>query len=140
MVTAIERAGKSVVAIARVRKGERNVRSPDELRDPLQFDASPFGFLPDANPTSPDFVPNEFASGVVLDREGHIVTNYHVLGDPEQNDYFVWVQRRPFKVAHVEVPAGSEGGRSVDGPGRPEDRRLRSRADAAGRRLHCAKA
>ncbi len=83
---------------------------PTELRDPLQFDASSFGFLPDTNPTSPDFVPNEFASGVVLDREGHIVTNYHVLGDPEQNDYFVWVQRRPFKVAQVEVPQEVKAG------------------------------
>jgi serine protease Do len=110
MVSAIERAGKSVVAIARVRKGERTVRSPAELRDPLQFEASPYGFLPDSNPTSPDFVPNEFASGVVLDREGHIVTNYHVLGNPEENDYFVWVQRRPFKVAHVEVPEAVKAG------------------------------
>jgi S1-C subfamily serine protease len=110
MVSAIERAGKSVVAIARVRKGERNVRSPDEPRNLLQFEASPFGFLPDSNPTSPDFVPNEFASGVVLDREGHIVTNYHVLGNPEQNDYFVWVQRRPFKVDRVDVPQEVKAG------------------------------
>ena len=80
------------------------------IGDPLRLDASPLGFLPDSNPTSPDFVPNEFATGVVLDREGHIVTNYHVLGDPDQNDYYVWVRQRPFKVAHVEVPRGSEGG------------------------------
>ncbi|MHB9080945.1 MAG: trypsin-like peptidase domain-containing protein [Pirellulaceae bacterium] len=110
MVSAIERAGKSVVAIARVRKGERNAGAPDDPRSPLQFDAMPFGFLPDSNPTSPDFVPNEFASGVVLDREGYIVTNYHVLGNPEQNDYFVWVQRRPFKVDRVDVPQEVKAG------------------------------
>ncbi|MHB0955243.1 MAG: trypsin-like peptidase domain-containing protein [Pirellulaceae bacterium] len=110
LVSAIERAGKSVVAIARVRKEERGARSADDMRNPLQFEASPFGFSPDANPTSPDFVPNEFASGVVLDREGHILTNYHVLGNPEQNDYFVWAQRRPFQVASVEVPQEVKAG------------------------------
>ena len=56
------------------------------------------------SPTSPDFVPNEFATGVVIDRQGHILTNYHVLGDPEENDYYVWVQRRPFRATRVEVP------------------------------------
>ncbi len=110
MVTAIDKAEKSVVAIARVRKGERSLRAPEEFADPLRLDAAPLGFLPDANPTSPDFVPNEFASGVVLDREGHIVTNYHVLGDPAQNDYYVWVQQRPFKVAQVEVPQEVKAG------------------------------
>jgi S1-C subfamily serine protease len=110
VVAAIDRAGKSVVAIARVRKRERNFRTPDELRDPLQFDSSTIGFLPDRNPTSPDFVPNEFASGIILDREGHIVTNYHVLGDPQKNDYFVWVQRRPFKVVRIDVPPEVKAG------------------------------
>lgn len=110
VVAAIDRAGRSVVAIARVRKSERNFRTPDELRDPLQFDPATRGFFPDSNPTSPDFVPNEFASGIVLDREGHIVTNYHVLGDPQKNDYFVWVQRRPFKVMRVDAPPEVKAG------------------------------
>ncbi len=110
VVAAIERAGKSVVAIARVRKSGRNFRTPDELRDPLQFDSSTIGFLPDMNPTSPDFVPNEFASGIVLDREGHIVTNYHVLGDPQKNDYFVWTQKRPFTVVRVDTPPEIKAG------------------------------
>ena len=30
----------------------------------------------------PDFIPTEFASGVVVDRSGLILTNYHVLGRP----------------------------------------------------------
>ena len=110
VVAAVDRAGKSVVAIARVRKSGRNFRTPDELRDPLQFDSSTIGFLPDMNPTSPDFVPNEFASGIILDREGHIVTNYHVLGDPQKNDYFVWVQKRPFKVVRVDTPPEVKAG------------------------------
>ncbi len=104
LVTAIERAEKSVVAIARVRKSEQSARVAEQMIDPLRVDAAPLGFLAESNPTSPDFVPNEFGTGVVLDRDGHVVTNYHVLGDPELNDYYVWVRQRPFKVAHVEVP------------------------------------
>ena len=42
--------------------------------------------------------------------KGNIVTNYHVLGDPAQNDYYVWVRQRPFKVAQVEVPQEVKAG------------------------------
>lgn len=86
MVAAIARAEKSVVAIARYRidgaRGERHPRLPAPGRgDPT---ARAVG------------VPNEFASGVVIDRHGYILTNYHVLGEPAQNQYHVWVNRRPF--------------------------------------------
>jgi serine protease Do len=84
LVEAISRAEKSVVAIARVRRSE----SGDEKQE--------------LDPTDPDFIPNEYASGVVVGANGLILTNYHVLGDPEKNDYFVWVQRRPYKVLQVE--------------------------------------
>ena len=103
VVAAIAKAERSVVAIARVRKE----RPPGG--EPL-----PGGFAPRITPrpsglngalhTSPDFIPNEYATGVVWDHDGHIVTNHHVLGNPEENDYFVWVRRRPFKVTRVEVP------------------------------------
>jgi serine protease Do len=43
-----------------------------------------------------DFVPSDFGAGVVIDREGRIVTAYHVLGDVLATDYFVWSNRRPF--------------------------------------------
>jgi serine protease Do len=109
LVAAIERAEKSVVAIARVRKGGRTVRIPDDSDNRFAPNPRQFG-LSDTMPTSPDFIPNEFASGVVVDREGHIVTNYHVLGDPEENDYYVWVRRRPFKVTRVEVPQEIKAG------------------------------
>ena len=46
--------------------------------------------------------PNEYATGVVIDPQGYILTNYHVLGDPAQNDYQVWVNRRPFKALGVQ--------------------------------------
>ncbi len=110
MVTAIEKAERSVVAIARVRKAERGLRAPEDFAGPLRLDHSSLGFLSEANPTSPDFVPNEFATGVVLDRDGHIVTTYHALGDPLLNDYYVWTRQRPFKVAQVEVPQEVKAG------------------------------
>ena len=44
-------------------------------------------------------MPNEFASGVVIDRQGYILTNYHVLGDPAQNRLPRLGQRRPFKAS-----------------------------------------
>ena len=76
ITSAIEKAENSVVAIARVRKGSIG------------------------DPTDPNFVPNEYGTGVVID-QGKIVTNYHVLGKPEENDYYIWVKRRPFKVVKV---------------------------------------
>ncbi|MCO6455670.1 MAG: PDZ domain-containing protein [Pirellulaceae bacterium] len=85
LVEAIAKAEPSVVAIARVRKTD----------PPLGPQPAPLVGPPD--PLSPEFLPNEFATGVVIDRQGLILTNYHVLGNPEENDYYVWVQRRPFK-------------------------------------------
>ena len=81
-VDTIARTEKSVVAIARVRK-----------------DASGNRRQATVDPLSPDFVPNEFATGVVVDESGLVLTNYHVLGEIAQNDYFVWIQRRPFEAS-----------------------------------------
>lgn len=78
LVEAIASAERSIVAIARVRKGTV------------------------ADPTDPRFVPNKFGSGVIIDDQGHILTNYHVLGDPDENDYFVWVQKRPYRAVQIE--------------------------------------
>ena len=84
LVEAISSAEKSVVAIARVRRPEEGAREQE------------------LDPTDPDFIPNEYASGVVVGADGLILTNYHVLGDPKENDYFVWVQRQPYKVLQVQ--------------------------------------
>ncbi len=103
LVNCIARAEKSVVAIARVRKGGFGLNGGGDFDERLRLDRRRFGTT-DPEPTNPDFVPQEFATGVVIDRNGYILTNYHVLGDPDENDYFVWVQRRPYQVTEVLVP------------------------------------
>jgi len=90
LVRAIARAEKSVVAIARVRKEKagENVKlevRPDAFGRRLEL---PAGMLP----TDPDFVPNEYGTGVVIDRAGLILTAYHVLGT--DSEYYVTTQQR----------------------------------------------
>lgn len=95
-VKAIARAEKSVVAIARVRKDTPAAAGaelrPDQpaLRQPLEIEEL-------IDPTDPDFVPDQFGAGVVIDSEGYIVTNLHVLGDIHQNDYYVFSEGKPFQ-------------------------------------------
>lgn len=72
-VQSIEKAGPSVVALARATKGD----AENQL-------------------FSPDYMPAEYATGVVVDAQGLILTNYHVLGQPDRNDYAVWLNKRPF--------------------------------------------
>jgi serine protease Do len=54
--------------------------------------------------------PDEFAAGVVIDRGGYILTNFHVLGDPDKNRYVVMAGRRPLEAVQVltvdQVQAG----------------------------------
>lgn len=82
LVETIAAAEKSVVAIARVPK------------DPLV-----------GIPRSEDstMVPSGYGTGVVVDRRGLILTNYHVLGDIEKYDYYVWIQHRSFKVQGISA-------------------------------------
>lgn len=88
LVDAIAKAEKSVVAIARVRRDEGEA-------------------LGEADPTSPDFIPNEFGTGIVVDKRGLILTNYHVLGDITKNDYYVWTAHKPYRAkAKVEAADG----------------------------------
>lgn len=85
LVDVIAGAEKSVVAIARVDNPRGGENLNRELRpNPLNLPRSPV-VVP--NPADPDFIPNEFATGVVVDRSGLILTAYHVLG--ESSDYFV---------------------------------------------------
>lgn len=89
----IARAERSVVAIARYRKG----RLPS-----TSLDGSPGPLTPAPGDSADDIAPNEYAAGVVIDPQGYILTNYHVLGDPAENDYRVWVQHRPFPAVAVQ--------------------------------------
>jgi serine protease Do len=85
VVDAVARAERSVVAIARERPRD-NPRPNDEGPQ----------FFAERSPEDPEYVPQEFGAGVVIDRSGLIVTNHHVLGDPTKNRYWVWVNRRPY--------------------------------------------
>ncbi len=80
LVDVIARNEKSVVAVFqhRQRRGfdhplGRPQRDPSLLRVPADH---------------PDFIPTRFATGVIIDRSGLVLTNYHVL-DIEPQDYLV---------------------------------------------------
>jgi serine protease Do len=85
LVDAIARAEKSVVAIARVKKESAGDSLLVESR-PDPFGRRPFLSSP-PQPTDPDFVPNEYGTGVVVDRQGLILTEYQLLDD--DSDYYV---------------------------------------------------
>src|SRR5438874_12283045 len=75
MIQAIASAEKSVVAIARL--GPR-----DQLGQGQQIGVGPFGIVRQADeidPTNPNFVPNEFATGVIIDASGLILTCAHAV-------------------------------------------------------------
>lgn len=80
-VKAIESAEKSVVSIARAK-----VQTP-------VFERPRRGGREDRQPTidDPDYIPNEFGAGIVIDENGLILTNYHLVrgGSPvEQKPEF----------------------------------------------------
>ncbi len=97
--SAIAKAERSVVAIARV----RNNQSPQLRGEDLLPSLNPMGL--EQTPYSPDHVPSHFGSGVVLTADGFIVTCSHVLDDPSQNDYFVWLDKRVYEARLVSKPA-----------------------------------
>ena len=98
LVKAIARAEPSVVAIARVQKEQAGESFGFEFRpDPFGRPTAPFSA---PKPTDPDFVPNEFGTGVVVDRRGLILTAYHVLG--EQSDYYVTTHDRKVYRARIK--------------------------------------
>lgn len=97
---AIARAEKSVVAITRILRdqapGDRTQLNPLGINRPFQFDDPP---------SDPDFVPTLFGSGVVVSKDGFIVTCAHVLDDPRQHDYLVWLDKRSYSAKVVGRPA-----------------------------------
>jgi len=99
LVKAIARAEGSVVAIARVHK------NPAEGALGLEDRPDAFGRRigpPEVpKPTDPDFIPTEFATGVVVDPAGLILTAYHVLA--EDSDYYVTTQDRKVYRAWIKA-------------------------------------
>lgn len=100
LVDAIAGAEKSVVAIARQRKlraTSRDAAGRELPKRPAGDDGDEAAdVIGERTPDDPDFVPHEYGTGVVIDRAGLIVTNYHVIGDPQLNRVWVWVQRKPY--------------------------------------------
>lgn len=95
MVRAIERSEASVVSIARVDREPGDVGDfrPELIPRP---GLTPFGEPKSPGPESPDFVPNDFATGVIFDAGGLIVTTYHAVMPPGE----LWVTttaRRPLR-------------------------------------------
>jgi S1-C subfamily serine protease len=95
LIETIAAAEKSVVAVARVRKEE----SVDVIR--LEPHPDAFGRPPTIGnrlpPTDPNFVPNEYGAGVVIDRRGLVLTAAHVLGDENDNYYVTTSERRVYR-------------------------------------------
>ena len=69
-VKAIEVAEKSVVSIAR---DKRQLGHHADKRNPL-FDGERAN-----DPTNPNWTPNEFGAGIAIDKNGLILTNYHLV-------------------------------------------------------------
>lgn len=92
----IESADRSVVAIARVRRDPlRPVRRETNLFPNRRNQANQVDSL--------EFVPNEYGAGVVVDADGLILTTAHLLGDVEQNDYYVWLNNRFYPVQRDKI-------------------------------------
>jgi serine protease Do len=98
ITSAIDACAPSVVAIAQDR------RRRDASDRPSPFDFDPAG-LRRTNPRSADFVPTYFGSGVVVDRAGLVLTNYHVLGfdnEDYQVDHYVTTADRKVYRARIK--------------------------------------
>ncbi len=98
VVEAVARAEKSVVAISRVQREQPGRRAPLEPR-PDPFGRRPAANLAPPRPTDPDFIPDDLAVGVVIERGGLVLTPAHVLA--EESDYYVTASRQPTFQAKV---------------------------------------
>jgi len=110
LVRAIERSEASVVSIARFQRepGEvaGNPFQPEFIPRPGVV-INPLGDRGASQPSSPDFVPNEFATGVIIDKSGMIVTTYHAVATPGE----IWITttaRRPQKATIVAADPRSD--------------------------------
>lgn len=97
VVAAIERAEPSVVAIARVRQPKPGEVSLLEPRfEPFRAKTTPIN---PPEPGDPDFIPTEFASGVVVDARGLVLTVAHLI--VPDSEYYVTTSARKTHRAKV---------------------------------------
>jgi S1-C subfamily serine protease len=94
LIEAIQKGEKSVVSIARV--SHRVDESGRELRSDFFQGFNAPSISHPLDPRDPDFVPNEFATGVVVDASGLILTNYHVV-DRDSDHYVTTSDRKVFR-------------------------------------------
>lgn len=117
LVDLIARNEKSVVAIARIRRlNAGDVGGPLAPADLIR------SMTPAAadDPTNPEFVPNDYGTGVVIDDKGLILTNYHVVVRPDDSadrkkdrevENELWVttsERRPYRARIVAADPRSD--------------------------------
>jgi S1-C subfamily serine protease len=121
LVDAIARAERSVVSIARVRAPEQEGFSPSDRRGDFdgrfdgrlegrfdgRFDASRPEERSPPSPNDPDFIPNEFATGVVIDVSGLVLTNAHVLA-PDCTYWIYTADRRAFEAIIIAADPRSD--------------------------------
>ncbi|MHB8903312.1 MAG: S1C family serine protease, partial [Thermoguttaceae bacterium] len=96
LVKAIAASSPSIVAISQVRKRDPGQNLNFEIRPgPLGMPVLPHQ-LP--SPEDADFIPTEYATGVVVDRRGLVLTAYHALRP--DSEYFVTThQQRRYRAS-----------------------------------------
>ena len=105
MIGAIAEAEKSIVAIALVSARGDMAREPRiELFPPFNQ-----GMMvgQQNGPTDPDFVPNEYATGVIIDPSGLVLTNFHAVGRDTKR-YELYITTGDRKVYNAIVMAGDD--------------------------------
>lgn len=115
LVETIARNERSVVSIARVKREPEDAPiRPGEFPNPFNTGRQPSADFAE-DPTSPDFIPHEYGTGVAIDAAGLILTNAHVLGrrnagEPDEEDE-IWVttvDRRPYRAEIVAADGRSD--------------------------------
>jgi serine protease Do len=98
---AIARAGASVVAISRERidAPSRSVANDEEMFFPMvrRFRRAWGG----ANEVPWMSIPSHFAAGVIISRDGSILTTYDAIDDPQKHRYTVWYRGEELQIQRL---------------------------------------